>query len=91
MIQRTLAVLGLLALLAAPAALAQDSEPGMNHDEGGGGCVYDRQVYPQGAEICQGGARMRCDEGAWGEVGSCRGGPERAPVSEGGDEIDPED
>jgi hypothetical protein len=81
-----LASLGALSLLAASPALAQNAEQDMNHDEGGGGCVYNRQVYPQGAELCQDGALMRCDMGSWDEEGACNGGPGQAPISEGGDE-----
>jgi hypothetical protein len=52
----------------------------------GGGCVYDRRVYPEGAEMCQGSERVQCNEGAWEDVGDCdveQPGPE--PISEGGD------
>ena len=83
---RILASLGALILLAGPPALAQDVDQDMSQDEGGGGCVYNRQVHSQGAEVCQDGTLVRCDEGSWGEVAACRAGPVQAPISGGGDE-----
>jgi hypothetical protein len=41
---RMLASLGSLLVLTAPAAFAQSGDQDMNHAEGGGGCVYDRQL-----------------------------------------------
>ena len=80
---RPLACLVAFAVLAAAPALAQEIDQDMDHDQRG--CVYDRQIYPQGAEICQDGARMRCDAGAWDEIGMCEGGAPDAPISGGGD------
>ncbi len=91
MLARILARLGALILLSAAPALAQNIDQEMNHDEGGGGCVDNRQVYPQGAEVCQADALMRCDAGSCDEVGACNGGPEPAPISGGGDETDSDD
>jgi len=54
-------------------------------------CVYNRQVDPEGSERCQDGTRMRCEEGSWDDVGACRAEPERAPISEGGDEVESDD
>ena len=88
---RSLACVAALALLAAPPALAQAIDQDMNHDEGGGGCVYDRQVYAQGAELCQDGTLLRCDEGSWDAVGACRGGVGQQPISGGGDAPESED
>lgn len=84
-----LAVLAWLSVFVAAPTFAQEIDEDMDHDESG--CVYDRQVYPNGAEICQDGARMRCDAGAWDEIGACEGGAPQAPVSGGGDAVDPLD
>ena len=89
--RRSLVRIAALALLAAPSALAQDIDQDMNHDEGGGGCVNNRQVYAQGAELCQAGSLLRCDEGSWDAVGDCSGGAEQAPISGGGDAVESED
>lgn len=93
--RRILASLGASILLAASRAPAQDIaqniKQDMNHDEGGGGCVYNREVYSQGAEICQAGALMRCDEGSWDELGACSGDIGQEPNSEGGDETASDD
>ena len=88
---RILASLGAMVALAAPAALAQSVDQDMNHDEGGGGCVYDRQVYPQSAQLCQDGILMRCDAGGWDQIGACSGGSEPAPNASGGDEDESDD
>lgn len=77
-----LAVAGRLALAAisllGPASIARAQEDG--------GCVYDRRVYADGTEMCQGGQRMRCEEGAWGEIGLCDDNePPPEPVTSGGD------
>jgi len=84
-----LAALAVLAALVAAPALAQEIDEDMDHGESG--CVYDRQVYPHGAEICQDGARMQCDAGAWDEIGACQGGAPPTPVSGGGDAVDADD
>ncbi len=74
---RRAVLLGLCLLLPTHPAPAQD--------EAGGGCVYNREVYPEGAELCQDGTLKRCEEGAWADIGLCED-PERAPPrSEGGD------
>ena len=49
------------------------------------GCVYNRTVYPQGDEMCQGGTMMRCEEGAWSATGFCENEPMPEPISSGGD------
>lgn len=86
---RRLARLVALAWLAAAPAAAQEIDEDMDHAEGG--CVYDRRVYPQNAELCQDGALMRCDAGSWDEIGACEGGVGRAPISDGGDTTDADD
>ncbi len=74
---RRAVLLGLILLLPTGRAPAQD--------EAGDGCVYNRDVYPEGAELCQGGTLTRCEEGAWADIGLCDD-PERPPPrSEGGD------
>jgi len=50
-----------------------------------GGCVYNRTVYPQGSQMCQGGTMMQCEEGAWSATGFCENEPMPEPVSSGGD------
>lgn len=62
---------------AAPFALAQEDESG---------CVYDRRVYPEGYEMCQGDDRVRCEDGAWSDVGDCdEPEPGPPPATESGD------
>jgi hypothetical protein len=84
-----LAVVACLCVIAAAPAPAQQIDQDMDHDQSG--CVYDRQVYPDGAERCQDGARMRCDAGAWDEIGACVGGAPQAPIPGGGDAVDADD
>lgn len=51
-----------------------------------GGCVFDRRVYPEGEQMCQGSDLVQCSGGAWEDIGDCdeeRPGP--PPVTEGGD------
>jgi len=81
-IARAAAIMALALLLALPGA-AQD--PGED------GCVLNRQVYPEGYEICQSGTQKRCESGAWADTGLCDGDTTPPPPrSEGGDEdIDP--
>jgi hypothetical protein len=68
-------------LLVAPAAVAQSE-----------GCVFDRRIYPEGAEICRAGVLQRCEEGAWGDVGGCEDDAAAPPPAPGGGdvEVDPE-
>ena len=72
------ALLGCLAVLPAAA-----EEPGPT-----GGCEYDHVVYPEGAERCAAGTRVRCIDGAWGDVGICEDGAEQPPVSGGADVVE---
>lgn len=65
-------------VLTAGAGIAQDDE---------GGCVYNRAVYPEGNEMCQSGSLMRCEEGAWSDIGCCPKKPMPEPISAGGDEV----
>ena len=56
-----------------------------------GGCVYNREVYVEGTVMCQGSQKLRCDAGAWGQIGICHGEeafPE--PITSGGDRDEPE-
>lgn len=56
------------------------------HAQGDGGCVYDRRIYAEGTEMCQGGQRVRCENGAWGDIGMCDGNePPPEPITSGGD------
>lgn len=52
------------------------------------GCVYNRQVFPHGREMCQGGTMMRCEEGAWAATGFCENEPMPEPISSGGDVVE---
>jgi hypothetical protein len=66
------------ALLAfATAARAQDASSD--------GCVYNRQVYPAGTEMCQSGDLVRCEDGAWSDEGDCPDQPMPEPDTGGGD------
>ncbi|MFP8874152.1 MAG: hypothetical protein VCB42_06405 [Myxococcota bacterium] len=50
------------------------------------GCTYNRSVYPEGTEMCQGEDKVRCTSGAWGSIGLCDEKPlPGAPVAEGPD------
>lgn len=57
-------------------------------DDDESGCVYNRTVYPDRTEMCQSGNLMRCDTGAWSEIGDCRNDPMPEPVSSGGDHVE---
>ena len=70
-----------LLLTAAPAVAQSLSEDG---------CVYDREVYPEGTEMCQSGDLMRCEDGAWTPMGDCPDEPMPAPNPGGGD-VDADD
>ena len=73
-----------LALLVLAAAAAGSTSARAQEDEGG--CVFDRRVYPEGSERCQGGARVRCRDGAWSDIGLCDDPePDPPPISDGGD------
>ncbi len=49
------------------------------------GCVFNRRIYPEGTEMCQGDSRVRCEEGSWAAVGMCHGDePGPAPIAGGG-------
>lgn len=55
------------------------------------GCVYNREIYPEGSQRCQAGTQMRCEQGAWGSIGMCEGEPPPQPMPRGGDVVlDPE-
>ena len=69
----------LLMLLGTGSAAAQGNEEG--------GCVYNRQIYPEGYEMCQAGTQKRCDEGAWEDIGFCDGDEDPPPRSGGGDTV----
>lgn len=71
-------LLAVSCLLAARVGMAQEDE---------GGCFYNRTIYPEGAEMCQSGQLMRCEEGAWGTIGLCKKEPMPQPVSDGGDRV----
>ena len=71
-------LIGASLLLAADAGIARDDE---------GGCVYNRTVYPERSQMCQAGALMRCEEGAWAPIGLCDQEPMPESVSSGGDEV----
>lgn len=51
------------------------------------GCTYNRTFYPEGTEMCQSGARVRCTAGAWGTIGMCDAEDASlpGPIAEGGD------
>lgn len=90
-IHRALAILGALSLLAATSVFAQNVDQDMDDDAEENGCVSNRQIYPEGAELCQEGTSVRCQAGAWGAIGVCKERPGQAPVSQGGDTVDTQD
>ena len=49
------------------------------------GCVYNREVYPEGTQMCQSGNLVRCEDGSWSPVGDCPNEPMPSPNSGGGD------
>lgn len=54
--------------------------------EDDGRCAYNRGLYPDGTQMCQGEQLMECDEGAWADVGVCdEPQPAPAPIPGGGD------
>jgi hypothetical protein len=71
-------ILGILLLLWVSPILAEDDD-----DES---CVHNRQVYPEGYELCENGMLKRCEDGAWSDIGRCEGDDTDAPRSGGGDE-----
>lgn len=75
-----------LALLGAPLLLLT-APVGAQED---GGCVYDRGIYPEGTEMCQGGLKMRCERGSWGEVGFCDSETQGPPPRSGGGDVEDE-
>ena len=51
-----------------------------------GGCVFDRRVYPEGEQMCQGSDLVQCSNGAWEDIGDCdEESPGPPPIAEGGD------
>ena len=56
--------------------------------DGDDGCVYNRQIYPEGTEMCQSGNLVRCEDGAWSAEGDCPDQPMPPPDTGGGD-VDP--
>jgi len=59
------------------------------HARDDGACVYDRRFYAAGTEMCQGSQRVRCEAGAWADVGLCDGDePAPEPITSGGDRDD---
>jgi hypothetical protein len=48
-------------------------------------CSYNRVEYPEGAELCQNGNLVRCEDGAWSDIGDCPDQAPDDPNSEGGD------
>jgi hypothetical protein len=80
MMRGLLLSIGSLILLVAGAAFAQDPL-----DSESDGCVYNRVVYPEGAQLCQSGNLVRCEDGAWSDEGDCPNEAPPAPNSEGGD------
>jgi hypothetical protein len=60
-------------------------------EEDDGSCVHNRELYPEGYELCENGTLRRCDEGAWADIGECERDAEDRPRSGGGDELAPEE
>jgi hypothetical protein len=83
--KRSVLTLGLgIALAGSLGALrSRAAEPEQN------GCVYNRQIYVQGDEVCQNDTRKRCENGAWVDVGHCKDRPLQQPRADGGDAVAP--
>ncbi|HXK23773.1 MAG TPA: hypothetical protein VMS55_13960 [Myxococcota bacterium] len=76
--------IGSLATMAGAAALLGFAAPATAQD-GQDGCVYNRQVYAEGTEMCQSGDLVRCEDGAWSDEGDCPDQPMPPPDTGGGD------
>jgi len=59
-------LLGLLFLVVSLPAVESSAEVGK--------CSYEGQLYPEGAEACRDGMRVRCEAGSWGDIGFCEEG-----------------
>ena len=77
-----LALAGAGLFFARPVAAAEPAEHG---------CVFNREIHPEGDEICQSDVRKRCENGAWVDVGTCHdgGAPLEQPKAGGGDAVPP--
>lgn len=83
MVRRALRIAAVAVAAAIPLGLAAT---GAAAQEGDDACVYDRRSYPEGYEMCQGSRRVRCEDGAWGDIGICDDSePGPSPTTEGGD------
>jgi len=51
------------------------------------GCVYNRAIYPEGSETCRSGTLVRCEEGAWADIGLCDEAPPLPPPRAGGGDV----
>jgi len=76
--------IGSLASLAVAAALLGFAASAAAQD-GEDGCVYNRQIYPEGTDMCQNGDLVRCEDGAWSDEGDCPEQPMPPPDTGGGD------
>jgi hypothetical protein len=74
---RSILIVATFLLLWASPTLAEDDDDS---------CVHNREVYPEGYELCENGTLKRCEEGAWSDIGRCDREDEEAPRSGGGDE-----
>jgi hypothetical protein len=64
------------------------ASPTLAQIEDDGSCVYNRRVYPDGYEMCQGGQQVRCEEGSWGDIGMCDEPEPEPPPEAGGGDVD---
>jgi hypothetical protein len=39
--------------------------------EDDGSCSHEGGHYPEGTEMCRSGTLVRCESGAWGDIGLC--------------------
>jgi hypothetical protein len=72
-----IAMIGLLGLVSAATAFGQELDDGS--------CFYNNENYPNGTELCRDGTQVRCEEGAWSDIGFCDGNTTPPPRSGGGD------
>gem|GEM_PF-1778272 len=73
------ASVAIVLLFAAPGSAQLDQDAG---------CEYDRRIYREGYEMCQGEQRVRCEEGAWSDIGLCDDPEPGPPPVSGGMDVE---
>lgn len=75
-------------MLVAAACLALPLGSNFAYADEEGGCAYNRVIYPEGTEMCQGGQQVRCEDGAWGDIGLCDDAEPGPPPRTGGGDVE---